>query len=117
MTLSYGVLRARFDRVKREDGAATPHLQIRAVDSSGQPWRIAVNVESDDGSEVVFWVVDPLVGHPILAALAAMASGFTHRRQVVGVTGLRQSGPSSTGRWAGHYLPAATPMPTTCRTC
>jgi uncharacterized protein YukJ len=77
MALEYGVLRARPDLAKREDGAATPHLQIRALDATGQPWRVAVNVQSDDGSEVVFWIVDPLVGHPTLGALAAMPSGFT----------------------------------------
>jgi uncharacterized protein YukJ len=75
--MQYGMLRARPDRAKREDGAATPHLQIRALDTAGQPWRIAVNVQSDDGSEVVFWVVDPLVGHPILQTLAATPTGFT----------------------------------------
>ena len=69
MSITYGVLRGRPDRYTREDGASTPHLQIRVVDASGQPWRIAVNVQSGDGSEVVFWVVDPLTGHPILDAL------------------------------------------------
>jgi len=77
MALEYGVLRARPDLAKREDSASTPHLQIKAIDETGQPWRIAVNVQSDDGSEVVFWVVDPLVGHPILGSLAATPSGFT----------------------------------------
>jgi uncharacterized protein YukJ len=77
MALEYGVLRARPDLAKREDGASTPHLQIRALDATGQPWRVAVNVQSEDGSEVVFWVVDPLVGHPILGALAATPSGFS----------------------------------------
>lgn len=72
-----GVLRARPDRTKREDGQSTPHLQIRALDESGQPWRVAVNVQSNDGSEVIFWVVDPLVGHPILDSLAAVPSGFS----------------------------------------
>jgi hypothetical protein len=37
MALEYGVLRARPDLAKREDGAATPHLQIRALDATGQP--------------------------------------------------------------------------------
>lgn len=77
MAIMYGVLRGRPDRYKREDNAATPHLQIRVLDNSGQPWRIAVNVESDTGSDVVFWVVDPLAGHPLLAGLAAQASGFS----------------------------------------
>jgi uncharacterized protein YukJ len=76
MAIRYGVLRAHPDRTKREDGGDTPHLQIRAVDASGQPWRVAVNVQSSDGSEVVFWIVDPLVGHPILGSLASTPSGF-----------------------------------------
>ena len=55
MAIQYGVLRARPDRYKREDNASTPHLQIRALDTSGQPWRIAVNVQSDGGSNVAFY--------------------------------------------------------------
>src|SRR4029079_8360864 len=77
MTLQYGVLRARFDRAKREDGLSTPHLQIRALDSTGQPWRGAVNVQSQDHSEVVFWIVDSLVGHPIVDSLSTRPSGFS----------------------------------------
>jgi len=77
MAIMYGVLRGRPDRYKREDNASTPHLQIRVLDDSGQPWRIAVNVQSDTGSDVVFWVVDPLVGSPLLASLPALASGFS----------------------------------------
>jgi uncharacterized protein YukJ len=77
MAIDYGVLRGRPDRYKREDNEATPHLQVRVLDDTGQPWRIAVNVQSDSGSNVVFWVVDPIVGHPLLTALPTVASGFT----------------------------------------
>lgn len=77
MAIMYGVLRGKPDRYKREDNASTPHLQIRVLESSGQPWRIAVNVQSDTGSHVAFWVVDPLLGHPLLNSLPALASGFT----------------------------------------
>jgi len=76
MAIMYGALRGRPDRYKREDGASTPHLQIRVVDNTGQPWRIAVNVQSDTGSHVAFWVVDPLAGHPLLASLQGQPSGF-----------------------------------------
>ena len=76
MAIMYGVLRGRPDRYKREDNTATPHLQIRVLEASGQPWRIAVNVQSDSGSNVGFWVVDPLAGHPLLASLPGLASGF-----------------------------------------
>ena len=77
MAIKYGVLRGRPDRWVREQGEATPHLQIRVVDDVGEPWRVAVNVQSDTGSEVVFWIVDPLTAHPILAGLPGRASGFT----------------------------------------
>jgi uncharacterized protein YukJ len=77
MAILYGVLRGRPDRYKREDNAPTPHLQIRILEDSGQPWRIAVNVQSNTGSNVAFWVVDPVAGHPVLASLAAHPSGFT----------------------------------------
>jgi uncharacterized protein YukJ len=77
MTINYGVLRGNPDRQKREDDAKTPHLQIRVLDDTGQPWRIAVNVQSGDKSEVVYWIIDPLAGHPILDLLPAVASGFT----------------------------------------
>ena len=77
MAILYGVLRGRPDRYKREDNASTPHLQIRVLDDGGQPWRIAVNVQSDTGSNVAFWVVDPLAGHPLLASLPAQPSGFS----------------------------------------
>lgn len=77
MAIKYGALRGRPDRYKREDNASTPHLQIRVLEMSGQPWRIAVNVQSDTGSHVAFWVVDPLVGHPLLASLANLPPGFT----------------------------------------
>jgi len=66
MAIQYGVLRGHPDRYKREDNVSTPHLQIRVLEDGGQPWRIAVNVQSDAGanaaSNVAFWVVDPLVG-------------------------------------------------------
>ena len=75
--LLYGVLRGRPDRFKREDNTSSPHLQIRVLEDSGQPWRIAVNVQSNTGSHVAFWVVDPLVGHPVLASLPGRSQGFT----------------------------------------
>ncbi len=77
MVAAYGVLRGRPDRYTREDGGSTPHLQIRLLEPSGQPWRIAVNVQSNTGSYVAFWLVDPLVGRPVLASLPALPHGFT----------------------------------------
>ena len=74
MGLHYGVLRGRPGRAKRTDGVRSPRLQIRTMDASGQPWRVAVNMKSGDGSEGVFWIVDPLVGQPFLGSLAANSS-------------------------------------------
>jgi uncharacterized protein YukJ len=76
MAIMYGALRGRPDRYKREDNTSTPHRLIRVLEPSGQAWRIAVNVQSQTGSNVAFWVVDPLVGHPLLASLADLPSGF-----------------------------------------
>jgi uncharacterized protein YukJ len=77
MAILYGVLRGRPDRFKREDETSSPHLQIRVLEDGGQPWRIAVNVQSNTGSHVAFWVVDPLAAHPVLDSLASRAQGFT----------------------------------------
>jgi uncharacterized protein YukJ len=77
MAILYGVLRGHPDRYKREDNASTPHLQIRVLEDGGQPWRIAVNVKSDTGSNLAFWVVDPLIGEPVLASLNGLTSGFS----------------------------------------
>ena len=84
MGILYGVLRGRPDRFKREDDTSSPHLQIRVLEDSGQPWRIAVNVQSNTGSHVAFWVVDPLVGHPVLASLPGRPHGFTTRAAATG---------------------------------
>jgi uncharacterized protein YukJ len=78
MAILYGVLRGRPDRYKREDNASTPHLQIRVLESGGQPWRIAVNVQSDSGSHVAFWVVDPIPAHPLLASSSAQVDAVTY---------------------------------------
>jgi len=81
MTIFYGALRGKPDRYKREDNEPSPHLQIRVLDATGQPWRIAVNVQStsshQDSSFLVFWVVDPLAGVPVLTSLSSLPSGFT----------------------------------------
>jgi len=77
MVTGYGVLRGTIDRWVREDGDSSPHLQIRVLDATGQPWRIAVNVQSDTGSDVVYWLVDPLLGHPAVSGLDALPSGFS----------------------------------------
>ena len=68
---------------------------------AGQPWRIAVNVQSDSGSNVAFWIVDPLVGHPLLASLPGKVSGFS--------TVARKAGQSSRLRQGAVVRLAARP--------
>jgi uncharacterized protein YukJ len=72
---NYGALRGRFDRAKREDDDSSPHLQIRVL-AGNTPWRVAVNVQSHDRSDIVYWIVDPIANHPILNAVAGLATGF-----------------------------------------
>jgi uncharacterized protein YukJ len=49
------------------------------LDGHGKPWRIPVNVRSGDVTKslVIFHRADPLLGHPILAALPLLATGLT----------------------------------------
>jgi uncharacterized protein YukJ len=49
------------------------HYEIK-ISAAGQAYRIAVNVQSADGSEVLYGVRDPFA-HPMLAQLGALADG------------------------------------------
>ena len=53
---SYGLLKARPIAMIKGTGSK-PHYQIRVVDNADH-WRIAVNVRSQDASEVMY-VVNP----------------------------------------------------------
>lgn len=69
----YGVLKASvIDR--RLASGANPHYQIHVVDESTD-YRIAVNVQSQDGSEVEY-VIRQRFKHPILDGLGELALGF-----------------------------------------
>ena len=80
---NYGVLRGIVVEHGREDNdPESPHLQI-IVEAKGQRWRCAVNVlsteknKTPDEREVLFAIIDPLVGHPILDRLHDLSEGFT----------------------------------------
>lgn len=77
MSIFYGVLQGKADIFKREDNDATPHVQIRVIDSNNQAWRVPVNVLSADQSCLIFHRADPLQSHPVQAGLANLAPGFT----------------------------------------
>ncbi|HYZ64576.1 MAG TPA: DUF2278 family protein, partial [Acetobacteraceae bacterium] len=75
MPLPYAVLKAR--PVGMRFGAGnSPHYQIHAV-VGDEDYRIAVNVQSSDGSEVEFLLRSQFV-HPITANLAELEPGL-HR--------------------------------------
>ncbi|WP_020475565.1 DUF2278 family protein [Zavarzinella formosa] len=83
MSVIYGVLRGKLDRWKREDVAPgskkSPHLQIRLLGEQGHPWRIPVNVRSEDKTKslVIFHRADPLLSHPIIDGLGLFPTGLT----------------------------------------
>ncbi len=75
---SYGVLAARPLDARREDGTDTPHYQLHLRDESGEDWRIAVNVESQQPPSELLYLVEVDFRHPITTQLAQLASGW-HR--------------------------------------
>jgi uncharacterized protein YukJ len=66
------VLAGRVAERKLASGASN-HYEIH-VQAAGEDFRIAVNVQSVDGSEVLF-LVDEAFDHPVTAALTALAEG------------------------------------------
>jgi len=70
---NYGVLKARGVSVRQGTGRS-PHYQFHVVDGEDN-WRLAVNVQSQDGSEVLY-VVQPRFRHAVLALIDALALGF-----------------------------------------
>jgi uncharacterized protein YukJ len=69
----YGVLKGSVvDR--RFASGANPHYQVHIVDDVTD-YRIAVNVQSQDGSQVEY-VVEPWFKHPVLALLHELPLGF-----------------------------------------
>jgi len=68
----YGVLAGRVSERQLASGSSN-HYEIH-VQAAGEDFRIAVNVQSVDGSEVLFHV-DEAFDHPVTAALDALADG------------------------------------------
>lgn len=69
----YSVLRGRAVDVRQGTGKQ-PHYQILVIDDINK-YRIAINVQSQDGSEV-FYYVNPQFKHPICDALLALPKGL-----------------------------------------
>src|SRR6476620_12141629 len=74
MTLKkYGVLKGSAIERRLASGS-NPHYQVHVVDDTAD-YRIAVNVQSQDGSEVEY-VVESHFEHPIVERLRELAIGF-----------------------------------------
>jgi uncharacterized protein YukJ len=69
----YSVLKGRAVDVRQGSGSS-PHYQILVVDDT-ERYRIAINVQSQDGSEVLYHV-DPRFDHPMLEQLVELAPGL-----------------------------------------
>src|ERR1700743_411902 len=74
MIQHYSMLKGRAVDVQ-PGGGKSPHYQILVIDDTHK-YRIAVNVQSDDGSEVYFAVYSNFV-HPICDEMAAAKTGLT----------------------------------------
>lgn len=70
----YGVLKGRVLQRKVGTGR-NPHYEILVVDNETE-YRIAVNIESTDGSEVQF-LVEENFQHPIISSLETLQTGYT----------------------------------------
>ncbi len=68
----YGVLMAKAVDSRREDGAQTPHFQIRVADDAGTAYRIAVNVLSQLSPPDLLYLVEDDLRHPVTAQLAEL---------------------------------------------
>ena len=79
---TYSVLKGRPINNRLATGRS-PHYQV-LVSANGEMHRIAINVQSQDGSEVQF-LVRSRFEHPITAALATLPEGVTAFTAIVTV--------------------------------
>lgn len=70
---NYGVLKGAVVDRRRASGA-NPHYQVKVVDDQHE-WRIAINVQSGDGSEVEYVIISDF-RHPITDRIQALERGF-----------------------------------------
>jgi uncharacterized protein YukJ len=73
---AYGVLRGKVIDGKREDDPNSPHYQLHLL-SSGDHFRVAVNVKSQETPSELLFLVNETFQHPILPRLVDFQAGFT----------------------------------------
>ena len=70
MAIRYGVLRGHVVKLLHHDADdPSPHVEV-LVETPGGPWRLAVNVRSDDGTDLLF-DIETDFRHAILDAIDA----------------------------------------------
>ncbi|MEU9123166.1 DUF2278 family protein [Streptomyces sp. NPDC048506] len=74
---NYGVLAARAAERRREGAADTPHYQIRLTDHSGNSYRAAINVLSQQAPSELLYVALDDFRHPMTQLLPQEGSGWT----------------------------------------
>jgi uncharacterized protein YukJ len=76
MAIRYGVLRGRVAKLLHHSADdRAPHVEV-LVQTPGGPWRLAVNVRSDDETNLLFHLETDF-RHPILDAIDALPVGLT----------------------------------------
>jgi uncharacterized protein YukJ len=71
MAIRYGVLRGRVAKLLHHSADdRAPHVEV-LVQTPGGPWRLAVNVRSDDETNLLFHLETDF-RHPILDAIDAL---------------------------------------------
>jgi uncharacterized protein YukJ len=76
MPIRYGVLRGKPTQLlHHKPGDPAPHLEVLIGEPDG-PWRLAVNVRSDDQTNLLFHA-EQNFKHPILSNLSPLPAGLT----------------------------------------
>ncbi len=76
MGILYGVLRGTVEQfLHHAPDEAAPHIEV-LVTAASDAWRIAVNVRSDDQTNLIYRV-ERNFAHPVLQAAAALPRGLT----------------------------------------
>lgn len=73
---SYGLLKGKAIRGKREDNDPTPHYQVEIVAGTTH-FRISVNIKSQESPSELLYLVNDNFRHPATATLPELPDGFT----------------------------------------
>lgn len=105
---NYGVLKGR--AIERRLGSGgSPHYQVKLIDESTE-YRIAINVQSQDGSEVLFLIKSNFT-HPICEDLKLLPLGFSEQPSQPGGLAVDYIRGNIAQPWEFKALPINVPGP------